>query len=169
SGVHTRALDATGHPLRGFGSGNFVIDWDAAATLPQHDQNVGQMAFTYARQSPTATVTNDVAFTNIYDNCDPSTCTTHGQIFDAVYAYAATPGSGGDLQYGATENFVITTAANETLSLHSRWMETGAGRTDVQVTGGDVGTAVDTSSECWDANFSSVYSATSYAPTGPNV
>ena len=61
--------------------------------------------------------------------------------FDALYAYTATPGSGGDLQYGATENFVTTTAANETLSLHSRWLETGAGRADVQVTGGDVRTA----------------------------
>jgi hypothetical protein len=48
-------------------------------------------------------------------------------------------------------------------------METGAGRTDIQVTGGDVGTAVDTASECWDSNFSSVYSAASYAPNDPNV
>ena len=102
SGMHTRALDAAGHPMTGFGSGNFVIDWDAADTLPQHDQNVGQIAFTYSRHSPTATVTNDVTFTNIQDNCDPSTCSTHGQIFDALYAYAPTPGSGGDLQYGAT-------------------------------------------------------------------
>jgi hypothetical protein len=169
SGVHTRALDVDGHPMPGFGSGNFVIDWDAADTLPQHDQNVGQMAFTYSRTSAAATVTNDVAFTNIFDNCDPSTCSTHGQIFDAVYTYAATPGSGGDLQYGATENFVATTSANETLSLHSRWQETGAGRTDIQLTGGDVGTAVDSSNECWDSNFLSVYSAASYAPNDPSV
>lgn len=64
---------------------------------------------------------------------------------------------------------MTTTAANETMSVHSRWMETGAGRTDVQVTGGDVGTAVDTSSECWDSNFYSVYSALSYDPSDPNV
>lgn len=169
SGVHTRAVDANGNVMPGFGSGNFVIDWDAADTLPQHDQNVGQMAFTYSRQSPTATVTNNVTFTNIFDNCDPSNCSTHGQIFDAVYTYTATPGNGGDLQYGATENFVATTTANETLSAHSRWMETGAGRTDIQLTGGDVGTAVDTSSECWDSNFLSVYSAASYDPNDPTV
>jgi hypothetical protein len=169
SGVHTRAVDANGTVMPGFGSGNFVIDWDAADTLPQHDQNVGQMAFTYSRLSPTATVTNDVTFTNIYDNCNPSNCNTHGQIFDALYTYTATPGSGGDLQYGATENFVATTTANETLSLHSRWMETGAGRTDIQLVGGDVGTAVETSSECWDSNFLSVYSAASYDPNDPAV
>jgi hypothetical protein len=169
SGVHTRAVDGMGNPMPGFGSGNFVIDWDAADTLPQHDQNVGQMAFTYARTSPTATVTNNVTFTNIFDNCDPASCKTHGQIFDGVYAYAATPGDGGDLQYGAAENFIPTTSANETMSIHSRWMESGAGRTDVQLTGGDVGTAVDTSSECWDSNFASVYSAASYDPSDPNV
>ncbi|HLK91664.1 MAG TPA: hypothetical protein VKZ18_17360 [Polyangia bacterium] len=169
SGVHTRAIDAAGDPMDGFGSGNFVIDWDAAATLPQHDQNVGQMAFAYSRTGPTAAVTNDVTFTNIFDNCDPATCSTHGQIFDAVYAYAATPGSGGDLQYGATENFVTATTANETLSLHSRWQQSGAGRTDVQLTGGDLATAVDTSSECWDSNFLSVYSAASYDPSDPAV
>jgi hypothetical protein len=127
------------------------------------------MAFTYSRMSPTGPVTNNVTFTNILDNCDPANCSTHGQTFDAVYAYAATPGSGGELQYGATENFVTTTVANETLSLHSRWMKTGDGRTDVQITGGDVGTAVDTSSECWDPNFFSVYSAASYDPNDPNV
>ncbi len=55
------------------------------------------------------------------------------------------------------------------MSVHSRWMETGDGRTDVQVTGGDVGTVVDTSSECWDSNFSSVYSALSYDPSDPTV
>jgi hypothetical protein len=168
SGVHTRAVDAAGNPTEGFGSGNFVIDWDAADTLPQHDTNVGQMAFTYSRMSPAATATNNVTFTNILDNCDPKSCNTNGQVFDALYAYSATPGSGGDLQYGATENFVTTTAAKETMSIHSRWLETGAGRTDVQVTGGDVGTAVDTSSECWDSNFASVYSALSYDPNDAN-
>jgi hypothetical protein len=169
SGTHTRAMDAQGHAMEGFGSGNFVIDWDAADTLPQHDQNVGQMAFTYSRTSPTATVSNDVTFTNVFDNCDPASCNTHGQLFNALYAYTATPGNGGDLQFGATENYVATTTANETLSLHSRWMETGAGRTDIQLTGGDVGTAVDTSSECWDSNFLSVYSAASYDPNDPAV
>ncbi len=89
--MHTRAVDAQGNPMEGFGSGNFVIDWDAADTLPQHDTNVGQMAFTYSRLSPTTTVTNNVTFTNILDNCDPGNCKTHGQIFDAVYSYAATP------------------------------------------------------------------------------
>ncbi|HZL20819.1 MAG TPA: hypothetical protein VFG23_24005 [Polyangia bacterium] len=167
SGTHTQALDAAGHAMEGFGSGNFTLDWDAADTLPQHDTNVGQAAFTYSRLDPTATVAVGVTFTNIVDNC--AACSTKGQIFDALYAYSATPGNGGDLQYGADENFNPATAAIENLSLHSRWMETGAGRSDIQVSGGDYGTTVNTSSECWDSNFASQYSITSYDPNDPNV
>ncbi|MFL5306020.1 MAG: hypothetical protein ACJ8F1_12450 [Polyangia bacterium] len=164
SGTHTRALDAAGQVMKGFGSGDFTLDFDAADTLPQHDDNVGQVAFHYSRLSPTATVTIDVSFTGVQDHCDPLACKTSGQIFDAVYAYSATPGSGGDLQYGDAKNYVATSSAKETLSLHSRWLETGAGRTDLQMTGGDVGVTVDTSSECWDSNFGSVYSFASYDP-----
>lgn len=165
SGTHTRALDADGHVMKGFGSGNFVLDFDAAATLPQHDDNVGQVAFQYARTSPTATVTIDVTFTNVQDHCDPTTCKTSGQIFDAVYQYGATPGSGGDLQYADAKDYVATTSAKETLEIQSRWLETGAGRTDMQLSGGDLAATVQTSSECWDANFLSVYSNTTYDPS----
>jgi hypothetical protein len=169
SGNHTQSLDGAGHPMEGFGSGTFTLDWDAADTLPQHDTNVGQAAFTYSRLDPSATVTVGVTFTKIRDNCDPTSCNTSGQIFNALYAYSATPGDGGDLQFGADENFNTATAAIENLSLHSRWMETGAGRTDIQVTGGDFGTTVNTSSECWDTNFASVFSAASYDPTNATL
>ncbi len=169
SGTHTRALDGAGHVMKGFGSGDFTLDFDAADTLPQHDDNVGQIAFQYSRMSPTATVTIDVDFTGVQDHCDPLTCKTSGQIFDAVYAYSATPGSGGDLQYADAKNYDLTTSAKETLSIHSRWLETGAGRTDMQLTGGDAGVTAATSSECWDANFGSVYSSASYDPANPTL
>jgi len=164
SGTHTRALDAAGQVMEGFGSGDFTLDFDAAATLPQHDDNVGQVAVEYARTSPTATVTINVTFTGVADRC-PDSCSTRGQIFDAVYAYSATPGNGGDLQYADAKDYVATTSAKETMEIHSRWLQTGAGRTDMQMSGGDVVGAVQTSSECWDANFLSVYSDTTYAPS----
>jgi hypothetical protein len=165
SGTHTQALDASGQVMAGFGSGNFTLNFDAADTLPQHDSNVGQIAIQYSRLSPTATVSINVTFTGVQDNCDPSGCSTSGQIFDAVYQYSATPGSGGDLQYADAKNYVATTAAKETLEIHSRWLETGAGRTDMQLSGGDLGSTVQTSSECWDSNFASVYSDTTYDST----
>ena len=167
SGTHTQSLDAKGHAMEGFGSGNFTLDWDAAATLPQHDTNVGQAAFTYSRLDPSATVTVDVTFTGIKDNCDPTKCKTSGQIFNAVYAYVSTPGNGGDLQFAATEDFdqVAGSSLKETLSLHSRWQETGAGRTDVEAAGGDYGATINTSSECWDSNFASVFSVATFDAT----
>jgi len=164
SGTHTRALDAAGQVMKGFGSGDFMLDFDAAATLPQHDDNVGRIAVDYARTSPTATVTINVAFTGVQDHCDNG-CKTSGQIFDAVYAYSATPGNGGELQYADAKDYVPASSAKETLEVHSRWLQTGAGRTDMQLSGGDVAAAVQTSSECWDADFRSVYSDTTYDST----
>jgi hypothetical protein len=167
SGMHTRAVDSLGHLLHGFGSGAFSIDWDAAATLPDHDDNVGQASFTYSRLAPAAPVAIDVAFHGIKDK------DRKGEIFDAVYHYAATPGAGGDLQYGANQDDYPgpgpTGTAKETLALHSRWQETGAGRSDVRVTGGDLATSpfvMATSSECWDAGFASVYKLVSYDAAG---
>jgi hypothetical protein len=161
SGTHTRAVDAAGNVMTGFGAGTFTLDFDAADTLPQHDDNVGQIAVQYSRLTPAATTTIGVTFTGVKDNCKDG-CSTAGQIFDAVYAYSATPGSGGDLQYADMKDYVPATSAKETLEIHSRWLETGAGRSDWQMSGGDVASATQTSSECWDANFKSVYSNTTY-------
>jgi hypothetical protein len=164
SGTHAEALDAGGRPMEGFGSGNFSIDWDAAAKLPQHDNNVGNAAFTYSRESPTAAVSVDVDFKGIKDD-------KTGEIHDALYRYGATPGNGGDLQYASDQDAYPgpgpTGTAKEHFTIHSRWQETGAGRCDVQISGGDL-TAVlpagAAGSECWDSNFLSVYRNVAYDP-----
>jgi hypothetical protein len=165
SGTHTRALDPAGHPMDGFGAGTFTVDWDAAQTLPQHDANVGVAAFTYSRLAPAATVAIDVDFRGIQDQ-------DNHEIYDAVYAYGATPGAGGDLEYGAIRDSFPgpgpTGTAKETTTLHSRWQETGAGRADYQISGGDVTAAVGgpiTASECWDTSFASQYKNVSADPT----
>ena len=46
--------------------------------------------------------------------------------------------------------------------MKSRWSQTGAGRSDVKVTRGDLGTNEGTISECWDANFASQYLTISF-------
>lgn len=165
AGTHTRALDAAGIPMEGFGSGDFIVDWDAAQRLPEHDANVGRAAFTYARLSPTDVVTVDVDFRGIKDD-------NTGEIHDALYRYAATPGSGGDLQYASDQDAIPgpgpTGTAQEHFTFHSRWQEDGAGRCDVKISGGDL-TAVfpdgATGSECWDSNFDSSYRNLSYDPS----
>jgi hypothetical protein len=154
SGDHTAAVDANDDPIEGFGNGTFKIDWDAAATLPTHDTNVGKAAFTYSRLTPTSVVTVDVDFTGIQDQ-------TTKQIFDAVYRYTSTPGQGGSLDYAEDkDNYptpIGTGPTKEHFTIDSRWNQDGAGRCDLVDSGGDLMTTVAHGSECWDASFASVY------------
>ena len=126
-----------------YGHGDFVLDWDAAQRLPEHDLNVGKAAFVYSRPSPTAQVDIGVTFTQIRDD-------DTGMLVDATYAYAETPGAGGSFQFSVIKDAIATSAALETVSVRSRWLQTGAGRSDVKLTGGDLGAAQATANECWD-------------------
>jgi hypothetical protein len=154
SGTHTAAVDAMDDPIEGFGNGTFTIDWDAAAKLPQHDQNVGVAKFTYSRLTTDAMVTIDVDFTGIQDQSTK-------EIFNAEYRYASTPGQGGELRYAEDKDNYPgpgpTGTAKEHFTIESRWTEDGVGRCDLQDAGGDLGATVAHGSECWDARFDSVY------------
>jgi hypothetical protein len=159
SGTHTAAVDAMDDPIEGFGNGDFTIDWNKAAMLPQHDDNVGVAAFTYSRLTTTATVTVDVDFTGIQDKATK-------EIFDAKYRYTSTPGQGGTLRYGEDKDNVPgpgpTGTAKEHFTIESRWTEDGVGRCDLEDAGGDLGTTVAHGSECWDNRFDSVYRSLDY-------
>jgi len=166
SGTHTRAVDGHGRAIENYGSGMFVVDWDAAQTLRDHDKAVGVAPFTYARTAPGAVTTIDVDFKGIKDD-PPST-----ELYDALYRYTATPGAGGELKYAAKRDYYPdphpSNSALEDFTIHSRWQETGTGRTDYQLTNGDVATAglaPVTVSECWDVSFLSTYRVVSYDPT----
>jgi hypothetical protein len=164
TGQHTAAVDASGAAIAGFGSGNFTVDWNAQQTLPEHDATVGNAAFTYSRLDASAVESIAVTFVGIKD-------ATTAEIYNADYQYAATPGAGGDFQYAAHRDVFPgpgpTGSAQELLTMHSRWQETGAGRADVQISGGDtpVALAPITTNECWDQNFLSQYKNLSYDPT----
>jgi hypothetical protein len=169
SGTHTRAVNSHGRPIENYGSGSFRVDWDAAQTLPDHDNAVGVATFTYSRTSPVAVTTIDVDFNGIKDD-PPST-----ELYNAIYRYTATPGAGGDLKYAAKRDYYPdphpSNSALEDFTIHSRWQETGTGRTDYQATGGDIataGVAPVTGSECWDTAFLSTYRNVSYDPASAN-
>jgi hypothetical protein len=168
SGTHTRAVDGHDRPIENYGSGTFVVDWDMAQTLPDHDNAVGVATFTYSRTSPAAVTTIDVDFKGIKDD-PPAT-----ELYNALYRYTATPGAGGELKYAAKRDYYPdphpSNSALEDFTIHSRWQETGTGRTDYQLTGGDVATAAAitapvTVSECWDVSFLSTYRNLSYDPS----
>ncbi len=167
SGTHTRAVNDRGRAIENYGSGSFVVDWDVAQTLPDHGNAVGVATFTYSRTAPGAVTTIDVDFKGIKDD-PPAT-----ELYDAIYRYTATPGAGGDLKYAAKRDYYPdphpSNSALEDFTIHSRWQETGAGRTDYQLTNGDVaaaGLAPVTVSECWDTSFLSTYLNVSYDDAG---
>jgi hypothetical protein len=138
-----------------YGHGDFVLDWDAAQSLPEHDTNVGKAAFGYSRPDPLSGATIQVTFTQIRDE-------DTGMLVDAAYAYTEAPAAGGGFQFSVKKDAIKTTSALETLTVRSRWLQTGAGRSDAKFSGGDVGPTEATGNECWDANFRSVYQFNSY-------
>ena len=159
SGTHTAAVDAQDDPIEGFGNGTFTIDWDKAALLPQHDNNVGTAMFTYSRLTADAMVTVDVDFTGIQDDKTK-------EIFNAKYRYASTPAQGGMLRYAEDKDNVPSpvgaAAMKEHFTIESRWTEDGVGRCDLQDSGGDLMSTVAHGSECWDNRFDSQYRSLEY-------
>ena len=139
------------------GSGTFLLDWDKIATLPEHDDNVGTAEYAYSRTSATAPIKIDAVFRQVLDR-------DSGKKIDVDYKYTANPGNGGNFEFKMMKDLAMG-AALENSSVKSRWEETGAGRSDVKVNGGNL-TSEATFSECWDSNFASRYLTASFAPTG---
>ncbi|MBX5483762.1 MAG: hypothetical protein IRZ16_18210 [Myxococcaceae bacterium] len=162
SGTHTPALDQNGNAIEGFGAGTFTLDWDAAKTLPEHDNNVGKAVVQYSRPDATSDVTITVGFNQVRDDAT-------GNLVDANYTYAKHPGQGGSFEFSTNKNLdEAHSALIEHLTIKSRWNPDGAGRADVKATGGDL-TSEATANECWDSNFNSQYMAASWAPNVPEL
>jgi hypothetical protein len=158
-------VDADGARRKHFGSGNFTIDWDKAATLPERDDNAGKGVFTYSREAADAPqVSVVVKFTQVVDREHP------GHFLDADYSFKATRGTGGEFSFGVDQNMDANPSL-ERLTVMSRWQQGGAGRSDVKLSGGDLGAGAFTASECWDTNFIARYSTAAYpgAPAGYGV
>jgi hypothetical protein len=165
TGTHKPALDGSGDPIEGFGSGSFLLDWDARNTLPaaprdplHNEPDVGSVQYTYARVSASATLEVDAAFRNVRDDERP------GQRANADYRYRATPNMGGsmDFVHAAPKSMTMNAA---TWAVKSRWLQTGAGRSDVRAKGGDIPAGmVATFNECWDSNYASRFADVSWFP-----
>lgn len=154
SGTHKVAVDASGVALEGFGNGTFLIDWDKSAQLPEHGTEVGTAEFTYSRLTAAADTLIDISFHQVKDN-------ETGKLVDATYKYDATPAAGGSFEFQMAkdlDNGAPLRSKIENLAIKSRWLQTGAGRSDVTGSGGDLGiVTAQHASECWDENFNSLY------------
>jgi len=146
TGTHTSTGKVTG-------SGEFVLDMDAAQQLPEHDKEaIGKAAYTYSHPTPDATGEVKAIFTGVKDK-------DTGRLINATYAYKSDEKTGGSLEFqfqGDIDEKKNTQLEN--LVLKSRWDRTGAGRADARVAGGDLMAGQEfTASECWDSNFASRY------------
>ncbi len=157
SGTHIPALDADGDPVEGFGRGSFTLDWDKAQTLPEHDKNVGKTSYTYSHMGPQQLVDVTAQFRQVQDD-------KTGKLVDVDYAYAQQPGGEGNLDFTFTAPGTMHPAPGK-MAVKSRWQRSGAGRSDVTGSGGDLATPLH-ASECWDSNFSSSYLHADWDPTG---
>jgi hypothetical protein len=142
--LHAAATDPfttvlSGHAVPGVqkhhGSGNFSIDFDAAATLAGPHDATGKLVVNhYTNVGPAAL---DVTYTGAKDSQHA------GQFDNIVYAYANDATGGGDLDFA-----VHNVTSGDDFSVHSRWKNDGEGRADVQGQGGGVQVSL---SECWGA------------------
>jgi hypothetical protein len=162
SGTHTIATDGQGNRLRDFGAGAFTLDWDAAQTLPEHEEEVGLLKLTYSRASAQEKATVSAELRGVNDDEKP------GARVDADYRYQETPGAGGELEFALDKDMDQGTnrPGIEHLTIRSRWTRTGAGRSDVTFSKGDLGTGSAQASECWDSSFLSRYFTVSYGAPG---
>jgi hypothetical protein len=137
------------------GSGQFLLDFDAGRRVNPVDAGT---------ERGTITATYDLAAKHLDLAID--TIDDRGQPVDANYAYNETAGGGGDMTFNVAGD-AGGTAANEQITLRSRWQATGAGRADARLAGGDLGATVATASECWDTGFKRVYytDSVNFAPT----
>jgi len=149
SGSHSPGLDADGRELEGFGSGSFTLDWNARATLPQPDNNVGTANYTYSHVGPATVVNIAAQFRQVKDDKQP------GKLVDADYAFVQNPGADGEMQFVYNVP-ADATSAGGLAKVRSRWQWSGAGRSDVTVNPTNSALTY-TLSECWDTSYLSVY------------
>jgi hypothetical protein len=127
------------------GNGTFLLDFDASRVVDPIDNanNHGQV---------------DVNYNLATRHLDLTIMSTdaNGQAASADYAYDEGVDGSGNMTFDVLAN-VGGTAAEEDLTLRSRWEANGAGRGDARITGGDLGSTSAIASECWSSSFLRVF------------
>jgi hypothetical protein len=139
-------IDGTADPRPGEdkGNGSFTVDFDASKLVNpiQNGDAKGMMDVRY-----------DLAKAHI----DLTLTSSDAQGAPAAdYSYNAAKDGGGDMTFDVNAD-VGGGPLLETLTLRSRWLGTGAGRTDARISGGNLGGLQVTASECWSTSFGRVF------------
>jgi hypothetical protein len=136
-------------------TGWFQVDNDAFRALdPQRGRDQGTVKVTFDARSYPITIAAHVV--------QPAT----GSWFDVTVTHQQ-DGSGtvGVIALGDVDT--PKDGVNENVALDSRWNQTGAGRADVKLSGGDFKSLAVLASECWSSAFTRTYYTDSvgYQPT----
>lgn len=133
-------------------TGRFVVDFTTIHELDPTEEGTGTFTVEYDIRTDGASAwatfedfgPEGLQATYFYDQAEDGSGT-----MDLVLTVDLNPGTG--------------TGTEETLYVRSRWTAEGAGRSDVIGTGGDLGTADATLSECWSTSFERVYYTDDYS------
>lgn len=152
-----RAILSGSHVVKGkdLGSGTFLLDWNAAATLPEHDDNIGTAEYSYSHETADAPIGIRATFRQVLDR-------DANKPVDVDYVYEATA-KGGAFEFKMIKDLAAGKELENT-AVKSRWNETGAGRSDAKLSGGNLPAEGATFSECWDDTFASKYLVASFDP-----
>ena len=170
SGTHTRAVDALGLRMENYGSGTFIVDWDVAQTLPEHDQAVGVATFTYSRAGPGG---GDDDRRRLQGHPGRR----HGG-HRPLRRHLPLHGDAGRGRRASLRARTATTSPTRTRRTRRRrrsrftaagWRRAPAAPTTScrAATSRRRSTGTATVSECWDVSFASQYQEVSYDPTDP--
>jgi hypothetical protein len=132
--------------------GWFAVDFTAAAEMDPMRDTVGHAVFAYDMvQGPLVVAALD----DIATGGEPATNALYGYIRGA---------DGSGVMDVLVHGDVGGTDMEETWDLRSRWTADGAGRSDGQITGGDLGLQVATLNDCWAMGAQTVFYANDLAP-----
>jgi hypothetical protein len=128
------------------GSGDFTIDFDAGEQVNPIDNtpDTGNVLVTY-----------DLAARVVTMHAEGVDALNNPASFD--YFYSDNEDGSGDFQFALDGDVENNGSAAEEALIRSRWLGTGAGRSDAMVSSGDLGDISATASECWDTRYLRVY------------
>jgi hypothetical protein len=137
------------------GVGDMTLYIDRWAAIEPGACGSGTLHVTYDTTQEPKHLTVD--FDDFSDTCEGE---GHKALSAATYYYARMQDGSGNFQFSAQgdiDHGDVTPAVNELLVIRSRWTASGAGRSDVRISGGDMAAnhsiAEVTASECWDELF----------------
>ncbi len=135
------------------GTGSYTLDFDAAERVnPIDNEPVGLVTVEYD-------LAGGQGFSTLNMTIDSREIDDNGieQDVNFSYNYAESLDGSGNFSFKINGDLENDGSLQESALIRSRWLNTGAGRADVRVQGGDLADLVVEASECWSSNFGRVY------------